>query len=110
MLTTFTLTVFVLIFFRAENISHAFDYVSEIFSESLLKVPHFNNGTNSIPTIIFTIVFVLIEWIGRKDKFAIESIFLKQKRPLRYFLYCIIFFSILFWYGGKEQQFIYFQF
>ena len=110
MLTTFTLTVFAWIFFRAENISHAFDYVSEIFSESLLKVPHFNNGTNSIPTIIFTIVFVLIEWIGRKDKFAIESIFLKQKRPLRYFLYCIIFFSILFWYSGKEQQFIYFQF
>ena len=32
MLTTFTLTVFAWIFFRAENISHAFDYIGEIFS------------------------------------------------------------------------------
>ena len=32
MLTTFTLTVFALIFFKDEKISHSFDYVSEIFS------------------------------------------------------------------------------
>ena len=37
-LITFGLTVFAWIFFRAENIGHAFSYISEIFSTSLISV------------------------------------------------------------------------
>ena len=35
MLTTFILTVFAWIFFRAEDLNHAFSYIGEIFSESV---------------------------------------------------------------------------
>jgi alginate O-acetyltransferase complex protein AlgI len=38
MLLTFSLTVFAWIFFRSENISHAFNYIDTIFSNSLFSV------------------------------------------------------------------------
>ena len=108
MLTTFMLTVFAWIFFRAENISQAFNYVGGIFSESLFKVPYFNDDTNSIPTIIFTFVFVLIEWVGRNDKFAIEKPI--SNKFLRYTFYLILFFLLFFYVGFGAEEFIYFQF
>ena len=111
MLTTFALTVFGWIFFRAENVSHAFNYIGGIFSESLFKVPYFKDGTNSYSTIGFIFFFILIEWLGRKDKFAIES--LKEKSILiRITVYLIIYIVITeFLINHKEsQEFIYFQF
>jgi len=56
-----------------------------------------------------TLVFVLIEWFGREGQYATSSLGLKWKWPLRYVMYYAIIFAIL-WFGGKEQQFIYFQF
>ena len=38
MLLTFGLTVFAWIFFRAENIGHAFNYISEILSKSIFAL------------------------------------------------------------------------
>ena len=105
MLLTFGLTVFAWIFFRAENISHAFSYISEIFSSSLFTIPEIR-PRNLILLILF---FVLIEWLGREGQFAIQNLGLKWKRPIRYAMYYAIIITI-FWFGGKEQQFIYFQF
>ena len=107
--TTFTLTVLAWVFFRAENIEHAWSYLSGIFSFSLLSSPYYTGIGQTIPTIFLTIFFVLIEWIGRENNYAIEKIGLKWRRPLRYAAYYIIIIAIIF-FGGKEQQFIYFQF
>lgn len=93
-LITFCLTVFAWIFFRAENIGHAFSYISEILP---------------IKIALLIILFVLIEWFGRKGQFALQHLGLKWKRPFRYVIYYSIILAI-FWFGGKEQQFIYFQF
>jgi hypothetical protein len=109
MLLTFTLTVFAWIFFRAENISHAFSYITGIFSRSLFEIPKFGDRYNALITIILVGVFVLIEWIGREGQYAIANLGLRWKRPLRYAMYYTIIISI-FWFSGKEQQFIYFQF
>ncbi len=109
MLITFGLTVFAWIFFRAENIGHAFSYISEILSLSLYEVPKFSGMKNALTTIIFTIIFVFIEWLGREQQFAIQHLGLTWKRPVRYAMYYAIVIAI-FWFGGKEQQFIYFQF
>ncbi|MFZ2432367.1 MAG: MBOAT family O-acyltransferase [Lutibacter sp.] len=104
-LITFGLTVFAWIFFRAENIGHAFRYISEIFSASLFSMPGFKNYT-----IIFLIlIFILIEWIGREQEHALEKLGLSWNRSFRYGMYYAIIIAI-FLYGGKEQQFIYFQF
>ena len=109
MLLTFSLTVFAWIFFRANDIGHAFSYISEIFSSSLFSIPKIDGMGSALITILLVGVFTLIEWIGREGEYAIANLGLKWKRPVRYSMYYAIIIAI-FWFGGKEQQFIYFQF
>lgn len=105
MLLTFSLTVFAWIFFRAENIEHAFNYISEIFSLSTFTLPEVRPKT----TILLIMIFILIEWLGREHQFALQNLGFKWKRPLRYAMYYTLIIAI-FVFGGEEQQFIYFQF
>ncbi|MGB6093464.1 MAG: MBOAT family protein [Moheibacter sp.] len=105
MAMTFGLTVFAWIFFRAENLGHAFSYISGIFSKSLFSIPEVR-PTN---LILLTLLFILAEWFGRKEKYAIEKLGLKWKRPYRLAMYYAIV-IVIFWFSGEEQQFIYFQF
>ena len=109
MSVTFGLTVFAWIFFRADSVGHAFAYISEIFSFSLFSIPQFIGMRKALITIILTGIFVLIEWYGREGQYAIQELGLKWKRPFRYAMYYSIIIAII-WFGGKEQQFIYFQF
>ena len=109
MLSTFTLTVFAWIIFRANDITHAFHYISEIFSASILETPKLSDSKEAIITMLLVFIFIFIEWLGRESQFALEHLGLKWKRPLRHALYYTIIIA-LFWYNGKEQQFIYFQF
>ena len=108
MLITFALTVFAWIFFRAENVGHATQYIVGIFKNpaSFLMLDIYWKYR----IIILLIgIFILIEWFGREHQYAIEKNALKLKKPLRYVFYYSIVVAI-FWFGGKEQQFIYFQF
>lgn len=109
MLLTFSLTVLAWIFFRANNIGHAISYVSEILSLSLFTVPRFEGMYNALITIILIGVFILIEWRGREGQYAIANLGLSWKPSLRYVVYYSIIF-VIFWFGGKGQEFIYFQF
>jgi D-alanyl-lipoteichoic acid acyltransferase DltB (MBOAT superfamily) len=106
---TFSLTVFAWIFFRAANVTHALSYISEIFSISLFTIPHFPGIGLAPPIILITILFLIVEWLGREQQYAIAHVGLRWKRHLRYALYYTIIIAI-YWFGGKEQQFIYFQF
>ena len=108
-LKTFTLVVFAWVFFRADNILHAISYISEIFSPSILSIPYFKDGKQAIPTIILLIIFIVIEWLGRKGKHALQEIGSTWNVSLRIAMYYAIIF-LIFWYGGNEQAFIYFQF
>ena len=102
---TFGLTVFAWIFFRAESLTHAFNYIGGIFSPSLFTLP----TVFSLNIIFLIIFFFVIEWFGREDRFAMESFGLKWPPFLRIgFYYFIIFLIIMFM--GNEQEFIYFQF
>jgi alginate O-acetyltransferase complex protein AlgI len=109
MLLTFGLTVFAWIFFRANNIGHAISYISEILSPSLFSIPKFTGMGRALTTIILVATFVLVEWKGREGQYAIEHLGIKWTPILRYAMYYAIIIAI-FWFGGKEQQFIYFQF
>ena len=102
---TFSLTVLAWIFFRAENIGHAWSYLSTIFSKSLFTFPEIRTYTS----IILIFVFIIVEWFGREGQYAIEKFGLKWKRPFRYAMYLCIILAI-FLFTGKQQQFIYFQF
>lgn len=109
MLTTFTLTVFGWIFFRAYNLGHAFSYIGKIFSESFFSIPSFFNRKEGLITMCIISFFVLFEWSGRENKFALEKWSLKNSK-IRWATYLII--GVLIYYNLKtyDQQFIYFQF
>ena len=108
-LTTFTLTVFAWIFFRANSMEHAISFVSRMFTSSFFSVPDGLLGSAGILKIILVLIFVLIEWIGREGQYAIAHLGVKWQSSLRYSMYYIIIIAV-FWFSGKEQQFIYFQF
>lgn len=109
MVITFCLTVIAWIFFRANNIEHAWSYITTIFSESLFTIPVFNQKTLAFTTGILILFFLLIEWIGREQEYAIAFTLRKWNRPLRYVFYYALIVAIIY-FGGEEQQFIYFQF
>lgn len=104
-LLTFSLTVLAWIFFRAENIHHAISYISKIFSASLLSRPELLNQN----LLILLILFIIVEWFGREQQYAIARIGFRWPKPLRWAFYYAILFTIL-EFSGTEQQFIYFQF
>ncbi|MBN2663208.1 MAG: MBOAT family protein [Bacteroidales bacterium] len=101
---TFFLTIIAWIFFRSENVSMAVNYIINIFSVDLFQFPIFPK------TIIFFIVFMVsIEWIQRKRKHGLQ--FDDDKIPtwLRWIIY-FTFIFIIFYFGGTQEEFIYFQF
>jgi alginate O-acetyltransferase complex protein AlgI len=105
MLTTFLMTVFAWIFFRAANLSDAFDFVGTLFSKTLFESPNF------IPRVALLLIafFMCIEWLGRENQFALAKFGFTWPRVLRWGFYFLLVTSI-FVFNGKEQQFIYFQF
>ncbi|MBC7605724.1 MAG: MBOAT family protein [Burkholderiales bacterium] len=104
-LTTFSLTVFAFIFFRANNLTHALSYIREIFSSSTFTKPE--GIRNEVVWLL--IVFVIIEWLGRENQYAIEKMGLKWPILLRLSFYYLIL-LVIFMYAVSSQQFIYFQF
>lgn len=107
--TTFMITVVAWIFFRANNISDAFYGLKKMLSSSMLSIPPFLQDKSLWILFLFIVFLLIIEWNGRRDKHGLESFWLTKPRAIRLsFYYTIIFF--IFWFGGEEQQFIYFQF
>ena len=109
MLTTFVLTVFAWIFFRAENLSHAFSYILGIFSESFFSTPDFTGKMNALIILALISIFLFIDWLGRNNLFAIESIKTKKKE-IRWVSYFILIIVLWFFAPNNETEFIYFQF
>lgn len=114
MVSTFGLVVIAWIFFRAEDLSHAIRYIKDLFIglldiSSYMQTIYFVKE-NINPAIYFSfIVFLFLEWIGREQQYAIANLGMNWKRPLRWAVYYAIIIAI-FWLGGEQQQFIYFQF
>ncbi len=108
-IATFGLTVLAWIFFRAENIHHAISYISGIFSISLFEVPNFGELGRVLLTTSLVGFFILIEWIGREHEYAIQYLGTNWIKPLQYAMYYALIIAI-FWFGGENQEFIYFQF
>lgn len=103
---TFALTVFAWIFFRANDVTHALTYISDIFSNTLFAMPKIR-PVSCIATII---VFMCIEWYGREGQYAIQFFSRLQNAFVRYVLYFIIAVSIFLLGNFSQNEFIYFQF
>ncbi len=106
-LLTFSITTIAWIFFRADSLSHATDY--------LQNIAIWNSGKSlSIkPTLVVYITLLFLgDWIGRKHDFSLNILTegVLSKSPLmRLTLYLSLAYLILLYIGG-QQNFIYFQF
>ena len=108
---TFSLTVFAWIFFRAEDLPHAIQYLSKIFTLSIFTVPYFPGIGLTLPTIILLIIFIIIEWAGREQQYALQLFSLNWYRPVRWTFYSLLTLVIFYFFSTvSNQQFIYFQF
>ena len=115
MTLTFVLVSFSYIFFRAESINHAFNFIKDMFF-GLTTKSGYVQSINLIywevgiitPTLIA--LFIIIEWIGREDKFAIERT-LSNKKPIYKHLFLLTISIFIFLFMNREgHSFIYFQF
>ena len=107
-LLTFSLTVFAWIFFRAESVHYAIEYISGIFNASLFTIPDVK--TAAYATLILIAFFMLIEWIGREHQFALQDFLVKKPRFIRWLFYGFIILLIGLFLQTHETPFIYFQF
>ena len=108
-LFTFSLTVLAWIFFRSSTLHQALQYISKLFSKSFFSVPHLKIDTYDKPIFILVVLFIIIEWIGREQQYAIAKLFSGKTRVFRWVFYYLVI-IIIFIFAGSNQQFIYFQF
>lgn len=107
--STFLLVTLIWIFFRANNLANALEYLTTIFSNSLFSFPNLENTIDLFPICLMILFFIYIEWNGKLNNYAIENTCKNKSLFIRFGLYYIIVFLIIY-FGGNEQQFIYFQF
>jgi len=112
--STFLLACFAWIFFRAENLTTAFNFIKNMFvgattKQAYIDLLNFVVHTAKYQVFLFLIVFILIEWAGRETEFAIAKIGLKWNPIFRWSFYMILFFWVLA-LSGEKNEFIYFQF
>jgi D-alanyl-lipoteichoic acid acyltransferase DltB (MBOAT superfamily) len=99
---TFSLTTFAWIFFRAQSLSEAVDYITRIFDLTNF-IPNALRHKRVLPLLVG---FILIEWFSRKQEYAIVL-------DKKYKVVFILFFTFLILYYGSitdDLSFIYFQF
>jgi D-alanyl-lipoteichoic acid acyltransferase DltB (MBOAT superfamily) len=107
---TFLLVVIGWVFFRADSIGQAFEYLKNVFWGELpfaFSAKYFKDIAAIVLLIVF---FVGIEWIGRRQEYAIAKIGKKCKRLFRWTFYAFLLFLIGMYSFAGNQQFIYFQF
>ena len=103
-LSTFFITLIAWVFFRADNIQHAINYLTHMFSVSLFVLP-----TSQRRNIILIIILLIAEWVQRDKKHPLQFDIIKLPSSIRCGLYYLLIF-LIFYFVGASQEFIYFQF
>ncbi|WP_209330842.1 MBOAT family O-acyltransferase [Lunatimonas salinarum] len=115
MMLTFFLTIIAWVFFRAESLSGALDYLGIMFSDSLFRSPiqdfwSMNTGNHLIYLFVFIVFFILLEWFQREKEHALEF---SQTTRVPVYLRWSMYYGVViacFMMNGVEKDFIYFQF
>ena len=112
-LFTFFLTVIAWIFFRSDTISQAFKIIKEIFSKSIFQKPSFLGKFDMIYFFIHCAMIgllIMVEWLHRDKQFGLQfNRKTMNSKVRRWSIYTVIVLFILL-FGGKQNNFIYFQF
>jgi D-alanyl-lipoteichoic acid acyltransferase DltB (MBOAT superfamily) len=103
--TTFLLTCFAWIFFRAANIGEAFDYIAGFFTNPLLPSNNLVSLDRTFVLILF--LFMLLEWLFRN---GMPEFVRSRHAALRLAIYYGLVLLIVFFGAFGSEEFIYFQF
>ncbi|NCT18773.1 MAG: membrane-bound O-acyltransferase family protein [Flavobacteriaceae bacterium CG_4_9_14_0_8_um_filter_34_30] len=100
---TFIIVTLAWVFFRAETITDALQYLKIIFSESLFSVP-------DVPKkiVFFLFLYMAVEWLQRNRDHVLDIAYIPSKMLRMAIYYFIVF--LTFYFAGDLQPFIYFQF
>jgi D-alanyl-lipoteichoic acid acyltransferase DltB (MBOAT superfamily) len=105
--TTFILTLVAWVFFRAESMAHALQYLSGMFSSTVLSPP----TVAPYGLLVIVAVFTGIEWLQRHKQHALQ---VDTRHPVYYnvnrFLVAATCWAIFIWAQTGYKEFIYFQF
>lgn len=91
-----------MVFSRANNLEKAARFIVKIFSSLIFAYSEFHIINTA------TIVLILVEWMGRNNQSVLANLSSRMKPRLRFALYYDII-IIVFWVGGKKEEFINFR-
>lgn len=106
---TFLLVTVAWVFFRADSITAAIDYLVAMFSAqgtTVAALSELPSGRHGMSLVVAVLTLFTLEWLNRKSQFALEEI--QWARPLRHAFYiasCLLVLDSI-----RPTQFIYFQF
>lgn len=100
---TFGLNCFGFIFFRADSMTHALEYIAMFFQGN--SDPNYTVG---LDVVFYIFLLFAIEWIYRAEEHPIK--FTNVNKILRIIIYLFLTYSIVVYFNIQNQEFIYFQF
>ena len=109
MAATFSLVTVAWVFFRADSVGEAWQYLQRMFSTSLFSEPVFSGRLDAMVTVGFVLLMVAVEYWGRRLEVPlvrVEGLLPQWSQVVFYYGFAI--FVLL--GAGREQAFIYFQF
>lgn len=114
-LPTFLLTVIAWVFFRAANISEAFQYLKNLFGglfiwESWNFAGAYLTQTLGWATVFFTLFMFAVEWVQRREQHGLQMNPTRISSPVRWTIYLILTFCVVVFGAFGKPEFIYFQF
>ncbi len=102
---TFILVDFAWIFFRADSVQDAIEYIGCIFSRSILEKPELVSSV-----LIFQIMILLVvEWLNRHEAHGLSIGRFKSLTTTKPLVYVAIALNVI-CFGESSDSFIYFQF
>lgn len=103
---TFAFITLAWIFFRADNIHAAIDYLKRIVLDAYDHPGQFLSTPSGIVALLYIIPFVFLDWYLRRNERVLR---VPENKYIVQFVYCLIFFLTISSID-KKTTFIYFQF
>ncbi|WP_435625401.1 MBOAT family O-acyltransferase [Flagellimonas sp.] len=107
-ISTFVLVTFFWVFFRAENLTHALEYLYQLLTQFQFETYLHPRGFRMMDYFVLIILFSIYEFVIRKDE---RNPYNFNSKAVRFALYTITILGILLFYDDMiDRSFIYFQF
>lgn len=108
-LLTFVFWAFTHFIFRSNNISDAISYSKHVFTNNISSSEAFLPEVRNTLLIIIPL-FIIIDYIGRNNNFALERLTNNWPKWVRYSFYSLLLFMVFLFFQTQGDPFIYFQF